>query len=67
MYRAYVPTQNVDAFIRHLTLKETECISNLIKELRSGSLNCCRLKIPSESLGFFVLKVNMKMLKLFRI
>jgi endothelin-converting enzyme/putative endopeptidase len=21
MYRAYVPTQNVDAFIRHLTLK----------------------------------------------
>jgi predicted metalloendopeptidase len=37
MYRAYVPTQNVDAFIRHLTLKGDGMYIEPDKELRSGS------------------------------
>jgi endothelin-converting enzyme/putative endopeptidase len=37
MYRAYVPTQNVDAFFRHLTLKGDGMYIEPDKELRSGS------------------------------
>jgi hypothetical protein len=36
MYRAYVPAQNVDAFIRHLTLKGDGMYIEPDKEL-SGS------------------------------
>jgi predicted metalloendopeptidase len=56
MYRAYVPTQNVDAFYQAFDIKkETVCISNLIKELKSGSFRLLYKKIPSK-LGIFSFK-----------